>query len=451
MRRSALTILCASLLLTTSAYAAGFGLRETSASAMGTAYAGAGASGQHASTMAFNPALLGDVDDFDISVSAIGLMPPASGDFTTANTAAGTPISGTRTPTSIIAKAIIPEMAIRKRLSDQFSVGLTVSVPWGLMTKYDDMWAGRYYAIKSEIKTYNFTPTIAYQPVPGLSIAAGLQVEYIKGNLSKAIDFGTIGCSVNCSHPTVTPFFHVLPGNDDGSVLLTADDWAYGYVLGIAWKPNDNLSLGLSYRSKMDHVLNGTETFTLDAGGVGAFLNAFSTHSFKNSAAHAAISMPDVANLGARWRIDDKWTALATVEWTGWSTLNQLLVLPAEPHNSPDLTTFGWKDSWFGSLGAEYRADDQWTLRIGTGYDESPTRTAGRTPGIPDSNRVFLSGGVGYRMSDNMDVDFSITHLFNAHAPISQLGSTPENAARGTLIGTVSTGVTLIGVEFTYR
>jgi long-chain fatty acid transport protein len=445
MRRSALTILCTSLLLTTSAYASGFGLRETSASAMGTSYAGAAASGQRASTMAFNPALLGDVDDFDVSFSATGLLPPATGDFTTARTAAGTSISGTKAPTSIIAKAIIPETAIRMRLNDQFSVGLTVSVPWGLMTKYSDAWVGRYYATKSELKTYNFTPVVAYQPVPGLSIAAGLQVEYIKGNLAKAIDFGTLG------YPMTPPS---ALGADDGSVMLSADDWAYGYVLGIAWKPNDNLSLGLSYRSKIDHVLNGTETFTLDAMGVGLYANAHSTtHTFKNSAAHAAISMPDVVNLGARWRIDDRWTALATVEWTGWSVFKELRVIPAEPLNPVDLTTFGWKDSWFGSIGAEYRAGDQWTLRVGTGYDETPTRNVGRTPGIPDGSRTFLSGGVGYRMSDNLDVDLSITHLFINHAPISQLvsASTGENAGRGTLIGTVNSGVTLIGVEITYH
>jgi long-chain fatty acid transport protein len=444
MRRSALTILCTSLLLTTSAYASGFGLREVSASSMGTSYAGAAASGQRASTMAFNPALLGDVKDFDISLSATAILPTATGDFTTATvTPNSIPLGGTKAPTSIIAKAIIPETAIRMRLNDQFSVGLTISVPWGLMTKYPDTWAGRYYAVKSEIKTYNFTPIIAYQPVPELTVAAGLQVEYIKGNLSKAIDFGTIGYS-----------YHILPalyfGADDGSVLLSADDWAYGYVLGVAWKPNDNLSLGLSYRSKIDHLLSGTEAFTLDARGVGATLRT-AVGAFANTAATAKITMPAVVDLGARWRIDDRWTALATIDWTGWSALKQLLPVAANPRQPSDPMALNWKDSWFGSLGAEYKADDQWTLRVGTGYDETPTRTAERSPRIPDSSRIFLSGGVGYRMTDNLDVDFSIAHLFMGHAAINQLISTPENASRGTLIGSVNSGVTLVGVEFTYR
>jgi len=457
MRRLALTLLCTSCLATTSAYATGFDLREFSASSLGTSYAGAGANGQHASTMPFNPALAGWVDDFDISVSATGIVPTATGDFTTANTSAGNPTGGSATPSSIISQAIIPDIAIRKRLTDQFSVGVSLTVPWGLMSKYSDTWAGRYYATKSELKTYNITPVVAYQPVPELSIAAGLQVELIKGNLSKAIDFGLIGCHVNCQvypPPAGTPFFHVLPGQDDGKVTLKADNWAYSYVLGVAWKPSDDFSLGLSYRGKIDHNLSGTETYTLDAGGVGAFFNAYvPTQTFEDSAATAKITLPSVVNVSTRLRVDDKWTVMATVDWTAWSSFEQLLIVSAAPHNSSDLTTFGWKDSWFGSIGAEYKIDDQWTLRAGTAYDQSPTPKGSATPGVPDSDRVWLSAGVGYRMTDNLDVDFSVAHMFSDKASINQLptAATGENAARGTLVGTVSTGITLIGVEFTYH
>jgi hypothetical protein len=41
--------------------------------------------------------------------------------------------------------------------------------------------------------------------------------------------------------------------------------------------------------------------------------------------------------------------------------------------------------------------------------------------------------------------------LFGGNANINQLVSTPENAGRGSLVGSVSTGVTLVGLELTYR
>ena len=93
MRRTAVTVFCASLLLSTSAFASGFGLRESSASSLGLSYAGVAANGSHASALNFNPGLLGDVDTFDISSSAIGLLPETDGTFT-ATTSAGTAVSG---------------------------------------------------------------------------------------------------------------------------------------------------------------------------------------------------------------------------------------------------------------------------------------------------------------------------------------------------------------------
>ena len=37
--------------------------------------------------------------------------------------------------------------------------------------------------------------------------------------------------------------------------------------------------------------------------------------------------MPSVLNVSARLRLDDQWTAMATVDWTGWSAFKQLLVV----------------------------------------------------------------------------------------------------------------------------
>jgi long-chain fatty acid transport protein len=178
-------------MLTTSAYASGFGLREVSASAFGNSYAGAPAPGGEATTMFFNPALVADVKTLDISSSALGLLPDAKGDFT-ATTAAGTPAGGATHINDIVNTALIPSLAVRARLTDQFTVGLQVSAPWGMVTDYGPSWVGRYYATQSDVKSVNVTAMVGFQPTPELAFAAGLQVQYIKGRLGKAIDFGTI-------------------------------------------------------------------------------------------------------------------------------------------------------------------------------------------------------------------------------------------------------------------
>jgi len=38
-----------------------------------------------------------------------------------------------------------------------------MSAPFGLKTEYDSTWAGRTQAIKSELKTINLNPSIAWQ------------------------------------------------------------------------------------------------------------------------------------------------------------------------------------------------------------------------------------------------------------------------------------------------
>jgi long-chain fatty acid transport protein len=446
MRRTGLCVFAAALLLTTSAFASGYGLREYSASTLGLSYAGSAANGETASTLAFNPALLAEVQDWDAAASGIGILPNTSGTFT-GWTAAGTPL-GTSTSHGIVNTALVPDFSLRYRLSDEFVVGLVTSSPWGMVTNYGPSWVGRYYATLSDVKTYNFTPMVSWQPVPEFAIGVGVQVQYLNGRLGKAIDFGTIGYPYSA---LLNPMhIYPIPGMTDGSVLLKAQDWTEGFVVGVTWKPSPDWSFGASYRSRLDNTMKGTETFTLDSAGVGAALQAM-TGAFTNSTASAAFTNPDVFTFGARWHINDQWTALAGGDWTGWSAFKTLIAHSTNPHQPDDVSDMNWKDSWFGSLGVEYQAWQDLTLRLGTAYDESPTVDEFRTPGIPDNSRYWISGGFGYQFTDHMGVDFSIARLIAEKAHINLLVSDPGNAARGSLQGTVNLGVTLVGVEFTYR
>ncbi len=73
----------------------------------------------------------------------------------------------------------------------RFALG--VNAPFGLETDYNDGWVGRYHALQTQLSTLNVNPTIAFEPIPGLSFGAGLQLQYADAKLSNAVDFGTIG------------------------------------------------------------------------------------------------------------------------------------------------------------------------------------------------------------------------------------------------------------------
>ncbi|MDR3526600.1 MAG: outer membrane protein transport protein [Rhizomicrobium sp.] len=440
MRRTAALCLFTTVLLSGSALASGYGLRDVSAATLGTSYAGDAANGTRASTLAFNPALAADVDTFDFALSNVGLLPETSGTFT-ATTSAGTPVSGSTTPHDIVNTALIPSVDLRYRLSPQLAVGLTMTAPWGMITNYRTS-VTRYYATMSDVKSANFSPVVAWQPIPELSIGAGLQVQYIKGRLAKAIDFGTIGA---LNHIPGS-----IPGAFDGAVELRAQDWSTGWTVGAEWKPTPDFSLGISYRSQIDNTLKGNEYFTLDSAGIGATLKAV-TGAFANTTATSQFNNPGVLTVGARWKLSDQWTVSVGGDWTGWSAFDTLTAHSGNVHQPDDVTVMNWQDSYFGSLGVEYKPSQDWTLRLGTAYDQTPTESGLRTPGIPDGGRYWVSGGIGYKVNQNIDLDFSVARLMAEKANIALKASDTGNAARGNLNGTVNLAVTLIGVEFAYH
>lgn len=440
MRRTAALCLVTSILLSGSALASGYGLRDVSAATLGTSYAGDAANGSRASTLAFNPALAADVDTFDVSLSNVGLLPETSGTFT-ATTSAGTPVSGNTNPKDIVNTALIPSVALRYRLTSNLALGLTMTAPWGMITNYDSS-VTRYYATMSDVKSANFSPVVAWQPIPELSIGAGLQVQYIKGRLSKAIDFGTIGY--------VNHIPGSVPGARDGSVELRAQDWSTGWTVGAEWKPTPDFSLGISYKSEIENTLKGNEYFTLDSTGIGATLKAV-TGAFVNGPATAQFNNPAVLTVGARWQLNDQWAVMAGADWTAWSSFPTLTAHSSNAKQADDVTLMNWQDSWFGSLGVEYKPSQDWTLRLGTAYDQTPTVSTFRTPGIPDGGRYWISGGFGYKLNQHMDLDFSVARLIAEKANIALKASDTGNAARGNLTGTVNMAVTLIGVEFAYH
>ena len=262
------------------ASAAGYGLKEYSADAMAVAYAGAAATGTDASYLAYNPASLADVNQLDISMSAISILPGSQADYTTATTTPGLPTNGSAAPKNFVGSAIVPEFGLRYRLSDRWAAGFVVFAPVGMKTGYSDDWAGRYYAEKTQILAIDASPTLSYQISPRISVGAALQVEYAKGALTSAIDLGTLGAlySIPGSHP----------GTQDGQGTFHAASWGVGYSVGTNVRLDDQLSLGLSYRSSVHHVLRGPLTFALDNAGIGAMLHG-ATGLFANTRAKTAL------------------------------------------------------------------------------------------------------------------------------------------------------------------
>ena len=424
------------------AVAAGYAIKEHSADAMAAAYAGAAASGTDASYLAYNPASLADVERSDFSLSAIAILPTSNANYSVALSSAGTPLSGSKTPKEFIADAIVPDIGVRYRLSDRWALGFSLSAPWGLKTQYPDGWAGRYYAERTQLVAIDASPTISYQVSPSVALAASVNVEYVKGTLTAGVDLGTLGALYAIPGS--------IPGAQDGQATLHAQSWGVGFTVGTIVRLDDGFRVGLSYRSPVHHSLRGPIAYTLDGAGIGATLHA-AAGLFTDTTAKAALTMPDVIALGATKELSDRWTALGELDWTNWSHFHELRIVAANPAQPDDVTDAQWSQGWFGSLGVQYRADDRWRLRAGLAYDTSPAPSSTLGPRIPDANRFWVSAGGRYQIDDATDVNLTLGELFNSGETISRSPLETGNALRGTLVGTTNSGVTVVGLELSYR
>ncbi|HZE59219.1 MAG TPA: outer membrane protein transport protein, partial [Burkholderiales bacterium] len=150
MRRQFLVALLAAV--SAPASAAFFQIAEQSASGIGNAFAGGAAIAEDASTVWYNPAGMTRFTGPQFVVGGSYILPSFTADVKSASSAIG-PIGGGGGEAG--APAFVPNLYAVVPISKRFTLGAGVNAPFGLVTDYPDTWAGRYYALRSDIKTVN--------------------------------------------------------------------------------------------------------------------------------------------------------------------------------------------------------------------------------------------------------------------------------------------------------
>ncbi len=191
--------------------------------------------------------------------------------------------------------------------------------------------------------------SLAYKVTDWLTIGGGVNANYIEARLSNAQLLGG---------PPTFP---------QGSATVDGNDIGYGFSLGALFTVVPGTTVGIGYRSAITQNLQGLTNLEI-AGGLPA----------ATLAATAGLTLPDQVTGSFRSQINPQWTILGTVEWTNWSSLQQLVVVPAA--GGPSILNLQWDDGWFFSGGVEYQWDPKLTLRAGLAYEISPVTDAYRTP-----------------------------------------------------------------------
>ncbi len=406
-------ILLSCMIFTTplAAQAAGFALIEQSGSGMGNAFAGGSAIAEDASTVYFNPAGMTYIEGTQL-VGALHLIKP-SAEF-----------NGTITPTGHAAGSnggdagdlsFVPNAYFKMDLSDTLKLGVGVNAPFGLKTEYDPTWKGRFQAIKSEVKTININPAIAFKVNDQLSVGFGVSAMWAKAELTRAVNLGAFP----------------IP---EATVKIKGDDWGFGYNLGAIFQATTDTRIGVAYRSKVDQHLEGDATFSAPATA-------------NNTTVKANISLPENFSVSAFSRLNETWDVMGDVIWTHWSRFKELRIDFANA--LPDsVTAENWDNSMRYSIGANYHYSDSIKLRAGLAYDVEAVNDDFRTARIPGNDRKWLSLGANWKASPNSSVDVGYSHLFISDASINdgRLG-----AVNGTLKGSFEGDVNILSLQYTHN
>jgi long-chain fatty acid transport protein len=420
---NALVLLCI-LWVAQEADAGGYAIPPQTAKA--EAMGGAAVAGvTDASAVYVNPAGLTQIDGNQLQ-----------GGLTYINTISSIKNSGTKSR-NIHDDDLLPNFFGNYRIPNtNVSLGIGSYAPFGLATSYKPAAFTRYAAIRSELHTMYITPTIAWEPVPYLSIGGGISFVHASGTLSRAIFFGPFG---------------------DGHLRITDTDDAYGYKLGMLVKPISNLKFGLTYTSHVDLNFKTANVKFSDASGAGGLPS-----STRASGIH--LPAPAVINAGVHWQATPDWAIELQYDYTRWSEFKHLKAsfsrpLPALGGLVP-ITGFllpqNWKDSSTVRLGTAYKATSNLELRAGLTLEETPIPSSTLGPAIPGADYFSVTAGVGYKWKQlkfdagYMAVFYKTRRVTN---DILETGGDP-NAVPFPLVGgkdKYSTFQNLVGLHATYQ
>ncbi|MBB3233065.1 OmpP1/FadL family transporter [Halomonas stenophila] len=431
--------LASGALIASQAAASGFQVREQSAKTLANALSNATAGAEDVSFMAYNPAAIGNIDGNQVAGGVAYIDATFELQDGQASNVLGMPYTSSASGEGG-ESAVVPSFAAKSQLNDQWDLGLAIYSPYGLSTKYDEDWIGRYHAIETELKTIDIQPTLNYRATERLNLAVGLRAQYADATLSNATDFGAGAAAMGVPGAS--------PGQNDVIGELTGDDWGYGYTLGALFQATERTRFGVSYRSEIDLTLEGD----LDVDGTDPLSEgAIDAGRVSDTGGSADLTTPANLNLGVHHQLTDRLALMANAEWTEWSSFDELVV--EFDDGSESRTTENWDDTWAFSVGANYTLNPQWMLRAGLGVDETPVPSAEyRTPRVPDADRRWATLGATWMPTTHLGVTAGYMHVFGDDVEIDQDATpTNENASRGNLSGDYEVEADVFALSVDYR
>jgi len=438
MKKLVIVVLASILSLT--AFAEGYQVNLLSTKQTGMGHVGVGMK-LGAESMHFNPAGLAFLRtnmDFSLGISAIMAQAKYSYDGYAAKT--DNPVG-----TPLYAYAGF-------RIYDNLAAGISLTTPYGNSLKWPKNWAGAGLIQDISLKSYVIQPTLSYKITDRLSIGVGLQLAWGSVNLSRALmsarDFQGIGTIVNglITQPglpipeemkeMIGAMATMMQGTKVPPAYARLEGNAHmkaGFNVGVMYDVCDQVTIGLSYRSKIkmrvkegeaeltyanQNIENILAQIEVLSGQLGAILPpgtipSISIPKYDQGSFHAELPLPSNTTLGVSYRPTDRWELALDLQYVGWNAYDSLNVYFNEDELgiAPIKAEKDYKNTMTYRIGASYRTTDRLVVRAGVYYDQSPIRKKLYNPETPGMDKLGLSAGLTFEPYKGLQFDVAFLYI----------------------------------------
>lgn len=263
-------------------------------------------------------------------------------------------------------------------------IGLSLAYPSGLSKQWPQLYP-KTFAEEFTLKTYELGTSASYTFNDMFSVAAGLRAVYADAKVRSA---GQIAPGVTASR------------------YMDGDTWEWGYNLALSARPVKELNLSATYRAKVDLDLEGDAQLATSAGP-GAYSGAGSV----------SVPMPAVLALAGSYTFADQLTVELEFDRVYWSKYDSLdFTYPVSLGNPVLIGAFdqpkakNWDDSDTYRIGLTWDTKKSFILMAGFAYDETPVPDSTLGFDLPDSESYLYSLGLRYQATDQLEI--GIGYLF---------------------------------------
>lgn len=319
-----------------------------------------------------------------------------------------------------------PHFYLTHRFGSRVAFGIGVFAPYGLGTAWPVNYPLKYICTETSMQTLFVNPTLAVKLNDNLSIGFG--VSYVHSTLKLSL----------VRHIEIP---EVWTGDVPAS-LKKATGESVAFNAGLLFK-KDRFSAGFNWRSNFTVDYSGD--FFLDKTRVPTPIQPYIpgtgvvTTSFKH---------PNIFDLGFSYQVSPKFLVAVAGQYLTWKVYDsyEINIVFDNAMTEQEVVEENFKNSILLRAALQYLLNDNFALRGGVIYDQTPQPVETMDPSLPDASRVAFTLGFGYTKGKfSVDVAYMYELFQDRTSPNRDIYPLGLGA------GTYQTSAQLLGVTLGYR